>query len=264
MGNEAETKKIGIAQPSVSSLLLEMQFNGHPIARGTGFVAETKKGPVLLTNRHNVTGRHQDTNKTLCPKLSVPNQIIVVHNSSDGLGCWRGVSESLYFDGDNEDPRWIEHPTLGAKADFVALPLTRLDRVALYPINVAGPYTEIRIDVTDVVSVVGFPFGMTVGGAFPVWATGYIASEPDIDFNDLPVFLIDCRARRGQSGSPVLAYRPAKQIVRMADGNSCLFDHEVSKLLGIYSGRLNEESDLGIVWKTSAIAELINHIDSTN
>ena len=31
----------------------------------------------------------------------------------------------------------------------------------------------------------------------------------------------------------------------------------ISPLLGIYSGRINELSDLGIVWKTYAIVELL-------
>lgn len=37
-----------------------MQLNGQPLSTGTGFIAESKNGPVLITNRHNVTGRHQE------------------------------------------------------------------------------------------------------------------------------------------------------------------------------------------------------------
>jgi hypothetical protein len=29
------------------------------------------------------------------------------------------------------------------------------------------------------------------------------------------------------------------------------------RLLGVYSGRINEQSDLGMVWKLSAIRELV-------
>jgi hypothetical protein len=83
-----------------------------------------------------------------------------------------------------------------------------------------------------------------------------MASEPQVDFNDLPIFLIDCRSRQGQSGSAVLAYRSGG-MVAMADGGSAAFDGPVWKFLGIYSGRINRESDLGIVWKASAIHELV-------
>ena len=43
----------------------------------------------------------------------------------------------------------------------------------------------------------------------------------------------------------------------MADGSSAIFTGPVERFIGIYSGRINAESDLGIVWKASAINELI-------
>ena len=104
-------------------------------------------------------------------------------------------------------------------------------------------------------SVIGFPFGIQAGGSLAVWATGFVASEPDIDFNNLPVFLIDCRSRPGQSGSAVVSYRSGG-MVRMDDGSSAVFAGPVCRFLGIYSGRLKAESDLGIVWKAAAIRQL--------
>jgi len=86
-----------------------------------------------------------------------------------------------------------------------------------------------------------------------------MASEPDINFGNLPVFLIDCRSRQGQSGSAVIAYRRGG-MVAMANGGSAAFGGPVYKFLGIYSGRINQESDLGIVWKASAIKELIDNV----
>lgn len=76
------------------------------------------------------------------------------------------------------------------------------------------------------------------------------------NFDNLPIQLIDCRTRQGQSGSPVIAYR-AGGSVAMADGSSAIFTGPVERFIGIYSGRINAESDLGIVWKASAINELI-------
>jgi hypothetical protein len=89
-----------------------------------------------------------------------------------------------------------------------------------------------------------------------VWATGFVASEPDIDFGNLPVFLIDCRSRQGQSGSAVIAYGDGGMFA-MEDGSTAVMPGEVIRLLGIYSGRINEQSDLGIVWKVSALQELV-------
>ena len=248
-----------IAKPSVQSLLLQMRFNGQPLSTGTGFVSLCGKGPLLITNRHNVTGRRQDNNKPISPTGGIPNEVVIYHNLKGELGAWQGKIEPLYFDRDNEKRRWFEHPVLASRADLVALPLTDLHNVELYPYDLARPGPDMLIGPAEVVSVIGFPFGITAGGAFPVWVTGFIASEPIVDFNDLPIQLIDCRSRQGQSGSPVLAYRSGGMIA-MADGSARAFNGPVSRLIGIYSGRLNPESDIGIVWKTSAILELTNSI----
>jgi len=46
----------------------------------------------------------------------------------------------------------------------------------------------------------------------------------------------------------------------MADGGSVAFSGPVEKLLGIYSGRVNRESDLGRVWKTSAVEAVLRRL----
>lgn len=243
-----------IAKPSVMSLLVKMCFNGQLLATGTAFVAIGKTGPMLVTNRHNVTGRHQDTEQPLSKTGGVPNEIVILHNQKENLCDWIWRTELLY---DVDQPRWKEHPTLGARADFVALPLTSLEDVEIYPYDPSNPGPSIMAGPAEALSVVGFPFGMNAGGSLAVWATGFIASEPSVDFNNLPVFLIDCRSRQGQSGSAVIAYRSGG-MVSMAGGSSAAFGGPVFRFLGIYSGRVNQESDLGIVWKASAIAELID------
>src|SRR6266481_3638672 len=111
-----------IAKPSVQSLLIEMQFNGQALSTGTAFVVNTPtKGPHLVTNRHNVTGRHQDSDQPLSKTSGVPSDMLVVHNRKGHLAQWVPRKEALYV---GSTPRWVEHPTLGAKADFVALQLT--------------------------------------------------------------------------------------------------------------------------------------------
>jgi hypothetical protein len=92
-----------------------------------------------------------------------------------------------------------------------------------------------------------------------VWATGFVASEPAVNYNDLPVFLIDCRSRPGQSGSAVIAYRSGG-MVALEDGSSAVYNGPVTRFLGVYSGRVNEQSDLGFVWKAQALSELVDSI----
>ncbi len=251
---------IAIALPSVQSLFLQFRFQGEPLSTGTGFVAQSPRGPVLLTNRHNVTGRNNQTGTFLNPQTAaVPDEVVIVHNRASYLGEWTFRIEPLLRD---YEPLWYEHPVLGPSADFVALPLTKLEDVALYPYNLTGD-PLIRCGPADVVSVVGFPFGLvgggSAGGALAVWATGFVAFEPEINYDCLPMFLIDCRSRPGQSGSAVIAYRSAG-MVAMEDGGAAIFGGPVQRLLGIYSGRINQQSDLGMVWKTSALKELVDTI----
>jgi hypothetical protein len=242
-----------INQQSVQSLLLQMEFNGQPLSTGTGFTVQTSNGPYLITNRHNVTGRRQDNDEPLSTTGGIPSDIVIFHNRKGRLGEWITAREPLYVD---DQPRWKEHPTLGARADFVALKLSQLDDVEIIPHDVNNPGPPILLSPADVVSVIGFPFGRSAGGIFGIWCTGFLASEPQVDFDDLPLQLIDCRSRPGQSGSPVLLFRSGGGVP-MEDGGTAIFGGQVSRFIGIYSGRINAESDLGIVWKTSAIAQLV-------
>lgn len=212
---------------------------------------------MLITNRHNVTGRHQETGKPLSPTLGIPNEIEIIHNVAGKLGTWFSIVEPLVNLQGTE--LWHQHPILGPRADFVALPLTTTANVGIYSYDPFNPGPSIAVMPAEVLSVVGFPFGMTAGGACAIWATGFVASEPDLDFNNLPVFLIDCRSRPGQSGSAVIAHRNGG-MVAMMDGSSAGFSGPVTRFLGIYSGRINEQSDIGMVWKASAVAELLDSL----
>lgn len=244
-----------IAQPSVQSLLIEMRFNGQLLSTGTGFVALSGKGkPFLVTNRHNVTGRHQETQAPLSTTAGIPNEIGILHNSQVGIGQW--ISKFQPILDESGAPLWFEHPVLRHNADFVALPLQDLAGVQIYAYDVQNPGAPIALGPSETISVVGFPFGLTAGGAFAVWATGFLASEPEVDYSNLPIQLIDCRSRPGQSGSPVIAYR-AGGAYSTTNGGTVMNNVPVQRLIGIYSGRINSESDLGIVWKVSSIAELL-------
>ena len=244
-----------IELPSAKSLLIEMRVNGEYLATGTAFITNGISGPLLITNRHNVTGRDQHTEKALSKTLGLPNEILINHHSKKRLGTWTSKLEPLYdFHG---QPLWKEHPTLGAKADFIALPLWHTINVEFYTYDMKNVGEDILLLPADTISVIGFPFGITAGGNLPIWATGFIASEPTIDYNGLPIQIIDCRSRQGQSGSPVVAYRSGGMIA-MEDGSTVGRHGAISKFVGIYSGRINAESDLGMVWKAKAILELVN------
>lgn len=231
------------------SLMIYMRFNGQPLGTATGFLINGPSGVCLVTNRHVLTGREQVTNNILHPMLAVPNEILIQHNLVGHLGNWIFHTEPLY---DGERPRWLEHPTLGADADIAVLPLTQLHNVQVEAYDLVHVGHGILIEPTTVVSVVGFPFGVQDGGGFAIWATGSVASQSEFDYQNRPVFLIDCRSRQGQSGSPVIAYRHGGWT-QMEDGTSGVFG-PIYRFLGLYSGRITGDSDLGMVWKPEAIA----------
>ncbi len=243
-----------LAEPSAKSLSLEMSVDGQRLATGTGIICASPAGPVLVTNRHNLTGRHQTTGQPLSPTGGLPNEVRIAHHRRGKLGELETIVESV-LDASGS-PLWVEHPTLGARADIVALKLTLNDGVQLYPYDASTPGADIFVGPSDAISVIGFPFGIAAAGFLPIWATGFMASEPDVDFDGVPTFLVDCRTRPGQSGSAVVAYRSGG-MVAMADGSVAAFDGPVHRFLGLYSGRINAESDLGVVWKVEAVRDLV-------
>jgi hypothetical protein len=55
------------------------------------------------------------------------------------------------------------------------------------------------------VFVLGYPRGISGGGRFPLWKRGSIASEPDVNIDNLPMMYIDTATREGMSRAPVYA-----------------------------------------------------------
>ena len=90
-----------------------------------------------------------------------------------------------------------------------------------------------------------------------------VASEPAVDHFDLPTFLVDCRSRPGQAGAAVVAHSNGEGVVRTAGGEYEDFSGPVTRLLGIFGGRVNKQSDLGLVWRVSAVKELTDAIGQT-
>ncbi|AUM04009.1 hypothetical protein [Enterobacter sp. Crenshaw] len=246
---------------TMKSLFIEMFFDEQKLSSGTAFLAanDTQSHCALITNRHNVTGRNQDTNECLSRLCATPNNIVIYFHKGGSIGEWHKVKLPLYRD--NGEPFWIEDPLLGAKADVVALNLnwgSDVNKLAYY-MKTTLDRDNLYVGPSDTVSVIGFPFGISSFGKFPVWATGFMAQELLLMTKDNPVFLIDCRARQGQSGSPVVAYRSGGY--RTINGNEIspvISGAPKWEFLGIYSGRVNSESDLGRVWHVSVIERILD------
>ncbi|MDO3380755.1 hypothetical protein [Gilvimarinus algae] len=227
---------------SVTTVFIEMLFNETLLASGTAFFVSSSKGPVLMTNWHNLTGRNPETNECLSKHCAVPNLARVK---------LLGPHQPLWFKFDLERdgrPVWVEHSIYGAKVDVVGVLLSELKDYVMHYVGIDEGWC--KLDVADRIHIVGYPFGMHDN--FAIWATGFVASEPETNYRNLPAFLVDCRARKGQSGSLVLSLiKPGD--AKLHNGKLWAAQKEMVHYLGIYSGRINNDSDLGIVWKKGCI-----------
>jgi Trypsin-like peptidase domain len=245
---------LAITELSRQSLLLKLRFDGVELSTATGFVVKGSGGTLtLVTNWHVFSGRNHETGELLSPTGAIPNEVVVFHNKKGAPGEWVERVERLV----NEDgkPLWSAHPEYGSRIDLAALTLRQFEDVDVLPISVYLGRKQVAVSPADIVSVIGFPYGRTAGENYAIWATGFVASEPDVDYDGLPVFLIDCRSRQGQSGSPVIAYRTGP--VRLDDGSVLVPNGPIARFLGVYSGRITPESDIGRVWKAQILADLL-------
>ncbi|MDP9007501.1 MAG: serine protease [Pseudomonadota bacterium] len=190
----------------------------------------------------------------------MPDNIVIhFHKEGPQLGEWIPIMLPLYrSDG---TPYWIEHPRLGSAADVVAMNVNWGADVRKLPYYMKTDHDRANIIVgpAETVSVIGFPFGLSSSGKYPVWATGFLAQELSLVTPDDPSFLVDCRTRPGQSGSAVIAYRAGTYRTRKEHRvQSKLSPTPIWEFLGIYGSRVNRDSDLGKVWHVSAVEEVLD------
>lgn len=237
---------------SVTSLSVVVFHGDTSIGSATGFVLQKNQNYYLVTNRHVVLTCAEDTNPNNVGGWICADKLKILHNTAGRLGDWFWVEESLYED--NKHQRWLEHPSLGASADLVALPLKNTAGVEFYPLDLALRNSDIQLAPGDPVNIVGFPLGETQGGGLPIWKTGTIASDLDINYGGKPKFLVDATARSGMSGSPVYARRfgTYQNKAGLANGSA-------TKFLGVYSEE-NQALELGAVWKAEAVAALYDSL----
>ena len=235
------------------------------LSTATGFVVrESPEDHFLVTNRHVVTGRRQVTGECIRKDALVPTQVTAhftpqVGSASYSLELSLGDVEALMYDDPDGNRLWFEHPRFGASVDVVAIPFPTPPRAAVVPFEGPRWPPSAPLWPTTRLSVVGFPFGHRGSGNLAIWTAATIASEPDLDYEDLPSFLIDARTRGGQSGSPVLYYRSPEDPIVDRLGNMKWNGDPRLELVGVYSGRLRDDSDLGIVWKASVIQDIIDY-----
>jgi hypothetical protein len=250
-------------------------FNGgREISQGTGFFygnirPDGKADAIfLVTNYHVVTGHPPLSN---APR-SGDRIRFALHQDPEALEQFREYELPLYDV--HDEPIWASSDVY-PNADVVLVPLPpRI--VPLYVFTEEHTRSDIKIRPTSGATLLGYPYGFFDRlHLLPIWKTGHVATEPDVDFEGEPAFLVDVSVFPGMSGSPVLAV--ATGIYESEDGT--MRSGRIRKLLGIFSSmpvvhRTNAPAgasadgsplpptssdislQLGYVWKSALIADI--------
>jgi hypothetical protein len=251
-----------MALPAIASLSLRpyAAFGGR-FPPATGFVVKAPgdRGEEysLVTNRHVVTGRRSEDDRIIDTQTgATPSALAVTFHDSAAVNQRRTVLVELADQGG--DPIWREHPGYGSRVDVAVIPLSHVPgSEVLAPFAYELGRDVSRIDLAGEVYIVGYPQGVGIDtpvGPRAIWVRGTVAWPPVYDWHGLPRMLVDCRARPGHSGSPTLFWSTGARPFVGAHG--ILHQERAFTLLGVYSGRLSPQSDIGLVWRRSAI-ELI-------
>jgi Trypsin-like peptidase domain len=264
-------------------ILLTMYFDEtrQKLATGTGFIYKFNGKFYLITNWHNVTGLNPITKQNLASHGGLPDVMTLTLLISDKPLKWENFTINLY---ENNKADWYVHPIHKQKVDVVAIEIEIPENFSgiIKPVNEIT-YNDFDIEIADDVYVLGYPLSITGGGYFPIWKRGSVATEPEIDYEGLPKFLIDTATKKGMSGSPVIFRRNGLQN---KTENKISLDSilgVIQDFVGIYSGRIASgessnmtkcncpkcncidckvvnydfDSQLGIVWKKEVIEEII-------
>lgn len=240
--------------------------NSVALSHGTAFTVVSRRNRrFLITNYHVAAGRHPDTNAPIRKDGVLPDRLLFVRyaGETDSGHCWKPL---VLPTEQGRSPSWFMHPQHGATFDVVAIPVSNLvvgDAIPAVPI---GPWPRIAIRPGSDVAIIGFPEGITGAGAFPLWKTGGVASEPELpipknDFSEEDDFFwIDSNTRSGMSGAPVIARRLG-MFLDESGGN--VASGQTDRLLGVYAGRALDAKDvtLGRVWRLRGLEALIENAD---
>ncbi|AIK71175.1 TPA: trypsin-like peptidase domain-containing protein [Clostridioides difficile] len=262
-------KTITISPYSMASYYVDVFFNDIKLSNATCFFTKRKDTLYLVTNWHVVSGRNADSKICLDKMGSVPNKLRV-YVPREGENSTVSYDDDFYMDIDLLDQEgnklWYEMQKDDRMVDVVVVPLHEVKGAYITIEDAEEPYNEqVYFEIASEIYIIGFPFGKQTG-YIPIWKKASVASEPELDVEDLPYFFADTATKSGMSGSPVILYKD-RPVVLMSESEK-KFSRHWTKLVGIYSGRIGADSEtkgdaqLGRVWKPHIIQELIDSHES--
>ena len=204
-----DSKAISINPYSLASYYVELYYGDDKIGNATCFFTERQSQLYLVTNLHVVTGIDTDTRAYLDNKGRFPQKMRIflpqVENAALAFTD-DGYFEIELYDND-EVPLWYELKINDKRVDIAVMPINKEINGYYETIeSAAEPYNDsVPFEIASDIYVVGFPFGR-IGGVLPIWKRASVASEPEVDIDNMPYFFADTASRSGMSGSPVIYY----------------------------------------------------------
>jgi len=250
------------------------------VSQGTGFyyasIRKDQKVLYLVTNYHVLTGSAPEENKS-----PIGDSIAFhFHRSDENTGDVKVFKYKIFTP--HGLPVWVTNSSYPT-ADLAVIPLSTsfYNDCKVLCISDEWAKVDLLVKPTTSVTLVGYPYGFyDKKNSLPIWKTGTVASEPKVDFENKPLFLIDVSAFPGMSGSPVFAISHGTHENEDGAGVSI---GGARKFLGVYSsmqmlnkkkyleeiaqkdrkvGIVDSESlEIGYVWKSKIILDTINSID---
>lgn len=272
MSGNSSSIELDIFSQVTAHLTLVARHDGKEtiLAAASGFFVDIRGRLFLVTAWHNLTGRRPRDLKPEHSKVGIPTHVRVrATYRYDEL-------VSLYYDDSYNDVEkcrraFWQHPK-GPRIDVAVIEVPKNRNVKALPENrlSAHPANRQPFRVRQVCYAIGYPHGLVDfsydGYIVPIHKVASIASEPLADYMQEPIILIDIVARKGMSGSLVLAeFYSHSGLVRD------------DQILGLYAGRYftpieerfvehvglsqqTEDSGVGYVFKSEAILEVFSQI----
>lgn len=241
---------------SVQSLYIEIFRDQQKLGSATGFIIKSNTQNYLVTNYHVVTNKNPINNQWLDTNRQIsPNRILIAHNAKE-LGKYEIKQEFLLDKKGNQ--LWHQDKIGTEMVDVIELPLKDTSNITVYPVKYKNSfYDSVLLTPTDRIFILGFPLGFRSAPIMPIWKSGLIASEPDIDQDGKPIMWIDAITYPGMSGSPV--YFMSNEMVSLKNGSSALIAGGSSMFVGVFAYS-NQFNIYGALWKASFLKKIFDKL----
>ena len=188
-----------------TTVRLECELADGGVSTGTGFffafkLDDDQQIPLIVTNKHVINGANTGT-------------FVLTKRAPDG-SPQMGDHETIRLD--NFESLWVTHPDKDVDlAVFPIAPLLRsaeTQNISLFYVSLDDsllPTSETHQSLGGLedITMIGYPNGIwDTKNNMPIIRRGITATNPKLDYNGLPMFVIDCACFPGPSGSPVLIF----------------------------------------------------------